>query len=153
VETVPNILNDTYPYLFTDAETPDSSVYPETVAQPTHDPRIFAACILCLICSGAAMVIGMCKILFYTHIQDASYTRGFLGVGASVLSLLLVAESTVMYKNGVNYLNLIYPNLQATEGPGITMIGISFMVLFLSSMAYLQGCFSSNDDTEGYEML
>ncbi|ORZ13999.1 hypothetical protein BCR42DRAFT_329922 [Absidia repens] len=152
METVPNILNDTYPNLFTDSETPDADVYPESVAQPNHDPRIMAACILCLICGGAAMAIGICKIVFYTRVQDESYTRGFCALGAAVVALLLVAETTVMYSNGIDFLNMMYPNLQATAGPGMILVGIAFMVFFLSSMAYLQGCFSNNDD-EGYEML
>ncbi|KAI8089143.1 uncharacterized protein BX664DRAFT_296659 [Halteromyces radiatus] len=152
--TVPTVLNDTYPNLFTDAITPDSGVYPQTVAQPSHDPRILAASILCLICGGAAILIGLCKVVFYTHFQDESYTRGFCAMAASVMSLLLVAETVVMYQNGAAELNLIYPHLQATLGPGMTMIGISLLVFFLSSVAYLQGCFSSNGTSDkGYELL
>lgn len=152
-ETVPNILNSTFPDLFSDETTLDEAVYPSSVAQPSHDPRILAAGIICLICSGAAVAIGFCKIIFYTHVQDKSYMRGFCALGASVIALLLVAQTYVMYHNGVEMLNLKYPNQQATEGPGMIMVGIAFMVFFLSSVAYLQGCFSSNGDNEGYEML
>ncbi|KAI8327782.1 hypothetical protein BC941DRAFT_364360 [Chlamydoabsidia padenii] len=151
--TVPNLLNDTYPHLFTDTVTLDSAVYPSSVAQPNHDPRIMAAGIICLICGGAAVAIGFCKIFFYTRVQDESYIRGFCSLGAAVVALLLVAETYVMYHNGVDMLNLLYPHLKATVGPGMPMIGISFLVYFLSSLAYLQGCFSSNGGDDGYEML
>ncbi|KAI8071410.1 hypothetical protein BC940DRAFT_234598 [Gongronella butleri] len=149
--TVPATLNGTYPWLFADANTLDSAVYPSSVAQPSHDPKIFAACILTLICSGCAFLIGIAKMVFYAHIEDESYTRGFFALGAAIFALLLVSETAVMYQAGVDMLNLTYPNLVASTGPGMIMIGMSFTALFLSSLAYLQGCMFSPSD--GYEVL
>ncbi|ORX51233.1 hypothetical protein DM01DRAFT_261874 [Hesseltinella vesiculosa] len=149
--TVANTLNDTYPYLFLNANTLDENVHPDSVAMPSHDPKIFAAIILTLLCSGCAFLIGIAKMIFYAHVEDESYTRGFFALGSAILALLLVAETTVMYQVGVDLLNLLYPNLVASAGPGIIMIGIAFAVLFLASLAYLQGCLFARND--GYEVL
>ncbi|ORZ10204.1 hypothetical protein BCR42DRAFT_114191 [Absidia repens] len=151
--TVPSILNETYPSLFTDHVTLDEAIYPMSVAQPNHDPRIFAACVLGLICGGAAVAIGLAKITFYTYVHDASYLRGFCAMMAAVVSLLLVAETTLMYQSGIDSLNLLYPHLRATAGPGMTMMGIALMVFFLSSLSYMNGCLSRDTSDEGYEPL
>lgn len=62
-----------------------------------------------------------------------------------------------MYQNGVMELNVTYPNLEASEGPGITLMGIAFMVFTISSYSYLHGCWSKNDEeaaySEGYSPL
>ncbi|KAI8330770.1 hypothetical protein BC941DRAFT_404470 [Chlamydoabsidia padenii] len=149
--TVPNLMNDTYPHLFMDPVTLPEGVYPLAVAQPNHDPRILAGCIICLICGGAAVSLGVGKIVGY--VQDASYLRGFMAMMAAVVALLLVAETTIMYHGGVELLNLLYPHLYATEGPGITMVGISLLLFGLSSAAYLQGCLSNDNSDQGYEIL
>ncbi|SAL98961.1 hypothetical protein [Absidia glauca] len=146
--TVPTLLNDTHPSLFVDPVTLPEGVYPLAVAQPNHDPRIFAGCIICLICGGLAVALGAGKILWY--VQDTSYLRGFMAMMAAVVALLLIAETTIMYHGGVELLNLTYPHLLATEGPGITMMGTSLLLFGLSSAAYLQGCLSYEG---GYGMV
>jgi hypothetical protein len=145
---VPTLLNNTLPSLFLDPVTLPEGVFPLAVAQPNHDPRIFAGCIICLICSGLAVALGAGKILWY--VQDSSYLRGFMAMMAAVVALLLVAETAIMYHGGVELLDRTYPHLLATEGPGITMMGTSLLLFGLSSAAYLQGCLSNEN---GYGMV
>ncbi|KAI9299603.1 hypothetical protein BJ944DRAFT_172146 [Cunninghamella echinulata] len=153
IETIPGLLNDTYPYLFTDAVTLDADAYPNSVSQPRHDPKIFPAAILAIICGGCSIIIGLLKVLFYHKVQDEHLSRSFFAWGAAVLSLLLIALTSVKYDEGNELLNLVYPHLNATLGPCTFMVGVSFAAFFLSGLSYMEGCYSSDPTDEGYEIV
>lgn len=88
--------------------------------------------------------------------QDEYYTRGFLAAGSAVLSLLLLVLSSIMYQNAIEELNLEYPHLIATQGPAMTMVGVSFAAFSLASYVLLRGCMSmesGGSGTEGYSPI
>lgn len=88
--------------------------------------------------------------------QDEYYTRGFLAAGSAVLSLLLLVLSSIMYQDAIEELNLEYPNLIATQGPAMTMVGASFAAFCLAAYVLLRGCMSmepGGSDTEGYNPI
>ncbi|CAO3620825.1 unnamed protein product [Cunninghamella blakesleeana] len=153
IEMIPGLLNDTYPFLFKDAETLDSDIYPTSVNQPYHDPKIFPASILALICGGCSIIIGLLKVLFYHRVQDEHLARSFFAWAAAVISLLLIALTSVKYDSSNDLLNLIYPHLNASLGPGIIMEGVAFASFFLSGLSYMEGCYSSDPTDEGYEIV
>ncbi|KAF7727640.1 hypothetical protein EC973_007298 [Apophysomyces ossiformis] len=149
------MLNDTYPRLLKDPIEQDASLNPLATPTPLHNPKIFPAGVLCLLCGGAALLIGIARTAFYRYVQDEHYSRGFLAWGASALSLLLVAQCSIMYQNGVQELNTVYPHLEATEGPGLPMIGVAFAAFTLAGFTYMHGCFAKDDVAieDGYNPL
>jgi hypothetical protein len=87
--------------------------------------------------------------------QDIYYTRGFLAAGCTVLALLLVILSSLMYQEAVDQLNKEYPHLIASEGPCMIMIGVAFASFMMASYCLLRGSMSmdNNVDTEGYNPI
>lgn len=134
------MFNATYPELFTDSVAEDDGA---TEPDPPHDPKIFAACVLCLLLSGVSIVLYVLKFIHRKKFQDEIYfNRGFLLAGSSACALLLIALCTVIYSNAVNHLNSTYPHLSADLGPCVTMIGVSFMVFLIAAVLLLQGCWT-----------
>lgn len=149
-------LNGSYPYLFADPVTQDVALNPEATPTPAHDPKIFPAAVLCLLSSATLVVFCFMRVCTPHRYQDEYYTRGFLAAGSAVLSLLLVVLSSTMYQNAITELNLEYPNLIATQGPAMTMIGVCFASFFLASYVLLRGCMSMDaggSGTEGYNPI
>lgn len=143
------MFNETYPQLFTDEVELDQDLYPLAAPNPVHNPKVFAASVLCLLCSGAALVIGLLVIVMGYRFPDTHYSRGFFAWAAAVLALLLIAQSCVLYQNGAQMLNLTYPHLIASLGPGLPMIGVAFACFVLAGFAYLHGCFNKDEAIEG----
>ncbi|KAG0166253.1 hypothetical protein DFQ30_007412 [Apophysomyces sp. BC1015] len=152
---VSNMLNATYPRLVEDAIEQDQNLNPLATPTPLHNPKLFPAIVMCLICGGAAFLIGVARTAFYRYVQDEHYSRGFLAWGSAVLSLLLVAECSVMYQNGVKELNVVYPHLEATEGPGRPITGVAFAAFAIAGYTYMHGCFAKDDVEieDGYNPL
>ncbi|ORY95881.1 hypothetical protein BCR43DRAFT_441187 [Syncephalastrum racemosum] len=138
--TVAEKFNGTYPELFKDENAPAED------PGPSHNPNIYAASVLCLLCGGGAWAVGALCMVFYRRFTDTHYARGFLAWGAAVLALLLLAESSVMYQSGVESLNTTYPHLIAAEGTGMPMIGVAFATFVIAGYTYLHGCFSEGDE-------
>lgn len=149
-----NQLNSTYPRLFKDKIEQDTSLNPGASENPPHDPKIYPAAVLCLLCSSALLVTCMMRFLVPHKYQDEHYSRGFLAWGASVFALLLLILSCVMYQNAVEQLNLAYPHLVASEGPGIIMIGCAFASFTLSAFVLSRGCMSIDpSEPAGYSPI
>ncbi|KAI9492883.1 hypothetical protein BDB00DRAFT_764656 [Zychaea mexicana] len=155
--TIPEKFNETFPELFTDEIEQDPDLNPASQPNPPHNPKIYPASVLCLLCGGAATLIGLVWAILYPRFQDQYYSRGFLAWGAAVLALLLVAQSSIMYENGVDQLNLVYPHLEAVRGPCLVLSGMAFACFAISGYTYLHGCFSKEEDEaalgEGYNPL
>lgn len=149
-------LNSSYPYLFTDPVSQDESLNPGSIPTPAHDPKIYPAAVLCLLGSAYLLVLCFMRVCTPHRYQDEYYTRGFLAAGSSVLALLLLVLSSIMYQNAITELNLEYPHLIASQGPGMTMIGACFAAFFLASYLLLRGCMSmeaGSSGTEGYNPI
>ena len=59
-----------------------------------------------------------------------------------------------MYQDAVDQLNLAYPHLIATTGPGITMIGCSFASFALAGYFLMRGWMSiESSGTDGYNPI
>ncbi|KAI8993310.1 hypothetical protein BDB01DRAFT_716149 [Pilobolus umbonatus] len=153
---VVNSLNQTYPLLFTDRVSQDESLNPGAAPNPPHDPKIFPASVLCLLCSAALLTLCVLRIVAPFKYQDIYYTRGFLACGSAVFALLLLILSTVMYNSAIEQLNVAYPHLIATEGPCMPMIGVAFMCFALAGFVLLRGSMSlesSGSNDEGYSAI
>ncbi|KAF1801707.1 hypothetical protein V8B55DRAFT_1473341 [Mucor lusitanicus] len=149
-----NHLNGTYPRLFTDEIQQDADLNPGAAPNPSHDPKIFPAAVLCLLCSAACLVFCFYRVLTPHKYQDEHYTRGFLACGSAILALLLTILSNVMYQDAVEQLNMAYPHLTASTGPGMPMIGCSFAAFSLASYFLLRGCMSmESSSTDGYNPI
>ncbi|KAL7323983.1 hypothetical protein PS15p_210564 [Mucor circinelloides] len=149
-----NHLNNTYPRLFTDEIPQDADLNPGAAPNPSHDPKIFPAAVLCLLCSASCLAFCFYRVLSPHTYQDEHYTRGFLACGSAVLALLLTILSSVMYEDAVEQLNLTYPHLLATTGPGMPMIGCSFAAFCLASYFLLRGCMSmESSSADGYNPI
>lgn len=147
-------LNDTYPRLFKDEIQQDESLNPGSASNPAHDPKIFPAAVLCLLCSAACLVFCFYRVMLPHKYQDEYYTRGFLAWGSAVLALLLTILSSVMYEDAVDQLNLTYPHLIASTGPGMAMIGCSFASFALAGYFLMRGWMSmESSDTDGYNPI
>ncbi|KAI9023673.1 hypothetical protein CLU79DRAFT_747689 [Phycomyces nitens] len=142
---VSDMLNATYPSLFENAIPQDSDLNPLAGPNPPHDPKIFPAAVLCLLCGGAGLTLGVLRTVRHGF-EDKHYSRGFLCCAAAVLALLLVAECSVMYANAATQLTREYPQLIATQGPGLPMMGVAFGSFVLAGFCFLQGCFSKEDN-------
>ncbi|KAI8143879.1 hypothetical protein BJV82DRAFT_609747 [Fennellomyces sp. T-0311] len=155
--TITGLFNGTYPELFQDAVELDPDLYPGAQPNPPHNPKVYPAAVMCLLCGGAAMTIGLFWTALYPRFQDKYYSRGFLAWAAAILALLLVAQSSLMYENGVDELNLVYPHLEAEGGPCIVLTGVAFAAFAIAGYTYLHGCFSKEEDEgalgEGYNPL
>lgn len=147
-------LNGTYPRLFKDEIQQDESLNPGSAPNPAHDPKIFPAAVLCLLCSAACLVFCFYRVMLPHKYQDEYYTRGFLAWGSAILALLLTILSSVMYENAVDQLNLTYPHLIASTGPGMAMIGCSFASFALAGYFLMRGWMSmESSDTDGYNPI
>ncbi|KAI7868697.1 hypothetical protein BDF14DRAFT_1789893 [Spinellus fusiger] len=144
-------LNATYPSLFKDAVAQDSSLDPLAAPNPPHDPKISVAAILCLLCGGVGFALALTRAMFYRYYQDQYYSRGFLCWAAAVFALLLIAECTIMYGDAADELTVTYPHLVATQGPGLSMVGVAFASFVISGYSFMQGCFSKEE--EGYHSI
>lgn len=153
---ISNQLNATYPRLFKDEIEQDTDLNPGANPNPPHDPKIYPASVLCLLAGATLLIFCIWKVMS-RHYFDEFYTRGFLASAGAVLSLLLLILSVVMYQEAVKQLNLAFPNLVATQGPCITLIGIAFMCFSLASFVLLRGCMSideaSTSNNEGYSAI
>lgn len=127
----------------------DQDLYPLAQPNPVHNPKVYAASMLCLLSGGAAFVVGLLVILLGYRFPDTHYSRGFFAWGASVLALLLIAQSCVLYQDGAEMLNLTYPYLIASLGPGLPLIGVAFACFTIAGFAYLHGCFNKDEAIEG----
>ncbi|KAI7882673.1 hypothetical protein K492DRAFT_144851 [Lichtheimia hyalospora FSU 10163] len=149
--------NETYPHLFADPVEQDPDLNPEAQPNPPHNPKIYAGSILCLLSGGAAAVVGIAWWIYYPQFQDKNYSRGFLAWMAAVLSLLLVAQSAIMYQNGIEQLNLVYPHLEAIQGPNLALAGVAFACFIIAGYTYLHGLFKTDDEEaalgDGYNPL
>ncbi|KAI7903579.1 uncharacterized protein BX663DRAFT_485708 [Cokeromyces recurvatus] len=152
--SIVNQLNATYPSLFLDVIEQNDSLNPGASPNPPHDPKIFPAAVLCLICSAALLVLCVIRIILPGRYQDEYYSRGFLAWGASMFTLLLLILSSVMYQGAIKQLNLAYPHLIAIQGPGMAMIGFGFAAFTLAGFLLTRGCMSNEfSDTNGYNPL
>ncbi|CEG70138.1 hypothetical protein RMATCC62417_06087 [Rhizopus microsporus] len=151
--SISSSLNITYPRLFTDAISPDTDLNPGAAPNPAHDPKIFPAAVLCLLCSGVSLFLGLWKWYQPHKYADQHYTRGFLAASSAVLALLLVALSSVMYQNAVYELNVMYPNLVASEGPSMIMVGVAFGSFFIAAIGLLRGVLNADMSAEGYNAI
>ncbi|KAI9319806.1 hypothetical protein BX666DRAFT_1916482 [Dichotomocladium elegans] len=155
--TVVNMFNGTFPALFQDPAEQDSDLNPMALPNPPHDPKIYPASVLCLLTSGASVAAGIVFVLRYPRYQDKYFSRGFLAWGSAVLALLLLAQSTLMYQNGVKELNLVYPHLEAVVGPNLTLVGVAFACFAVAGYLLLHDVFKSSDEEsalgEGYNPL
>ncbi|GAA5794822.1 hypothetical protein HPULCUR_000169 [Helicostylum pulchrum] len=146
-------LNESYPELFTDPITQDEALNPASTPSPAHDPKIYHAAVLCLICSS--VLLGLCLLRTcspYSY-QDEYHSRGFLASGATVLALLLLILSSIMYENATEQLNLEYPHLIASIGPALTMIGVGFACFTIAAYSLLRGCMTTDSSSEGYSPI
>lgn len=149
-------LNATHPNLFTDAIPQDQDLNPEAAPNPAHDPRIYPAAVICLVCSSVLLLLCVLRVALPRQYPDQHYYRGFLAAGCTVLSLLLIILSSVMYQDAVDQLNKEYPHLIAVDGPCMTMIGVAFACFFLAAYSLLRGSMSmdsNNTSTEGYNPI
>ncbi|KAI9484143.1 MAG: hypothetical protein EXX96DRAFT_166689 [Benjaminiella poitrasii] len=152
--SIVNHLNSSYPQLFTDEIEQNENLNPGAAPNPPHDPKIYPAAVLCLICSAALLVLCVLRVAWTGHYQDTHYTRGFLAWGSAMFALLLLILSSVMYQNAVTQLNLAYPHLVASQGPGMPMIGCAFTAFALAGFFLLRGCMNVDfSDTDGYNPL
>jgi hypothetical protein len=148
-----NHLNSTYPRLFTDEIEQNEDLNPGAKPNPPHDPKIFPAAVLCLLCSATLLVFCVMRIALPHRYQDEYYTRGFLAWGSAVLALLLVILSSVMYEEAIDQLNRTFPHLVASQGPGMAMIGCSFASFAISGYVLLRGAMTLDSDTDGYSPI
>ncbi|KAI8988308.1 hypothetical protein BDF20DRAFT_814475 [Mycotypha africana] len=152
--SVSNQLNETYPRLFIDKVEQDEALNPGASPNPPHDPKIYPAAVLCLICSAILLVCCLYRVTYPSRYQDEYFTRGFLALVSAVFALLLVILSTVMYSDAVDQLNRAYPHLQATEGTGLPMIGCAFAAFTIAGFILLRGCMSiDSNDNDGYSPI
>lgn len=146
-------MNSTYPRLFTNETQQDQDLNPGARPDPPHDPKIYPAAVLCLLCSATLSVFCVMRIAVPLRYQDEYYTRGFLACGSAVLALLLILLSSVMYQNAIYQLNLSFPNLVATQGPCMTMIGCSFASFAIAGCLLLRGAMNLDSDADGYSPI
>lgn len=146
-------INASYPELFADPIPQDEALNPASTPSPAHDPKIYPAAVLCLICS--AVLLGLCFLRMCSphRYQDEFHSRGFLASGATVLSLLLLILSSIMYENAIEQLNLEYPHLIASQGPALTMIGVCFASFTIAAYSLLRGCMTMDASSEGYNPI
>ncbi|OBZ82625.1 hypothetical protein A0J61_09325 [Choanephora cucurbitarum] len=149
-----NQLNTTHPRLFKDKIEQDTSLNPGAGPNPPHDPKIYPAAVLCLLCSAALLVTCAMRVVVPNKYQDEHYTRGFLAWGSAVLALLLLVLSSVMYQGAIEQLTLAYPHLIASQGPGMTMIGCAFASFVLAGYFLSRGCMAlDSSNAEGYNPI
>lgn len=58
-----------------------------------------------------------------------------------------------MYQNAVYELNVMYPNLVASEGPSMIMVGVAFGSFFIASIGLLRGVLNADMSAEGYNAI
>ncbi|KAI8056305.1 uncharacterized protein B0P05DRAFT_479135 [Gilbertella persicaria] len=147
-------LNTTYPRLFQDKIEQDTDLNPGAAPNPPHDPKIYPAAVLCLLCSATLLVFCILRVTVPHRYRDEHYTRGFLAWGSALLALLLLILSSTMYQNAIDQLNRAYPHLIASQGPGMTMIGCAFASFALAGYFLLRGCMSlESNHPEGYSPI
>lgn len=74
-------------------------------------------------------------------------------MGSCILALLLLVLSSVMYQSAITQLNLAYPHLIATQGPGMIMIGCAFTAFTLAGYILLRGCMKIDSSNDGYSPI
>ncbi|KAI9247220.1 hypothetical protein BY458DRAFT_590886 [Sporodiniella umbellata] len=146
-------LNSTHPELFKEPVSQDNALNPGSAPNPPHNPRIYPAAVMCLLSSSLLLALGAYRVYKPQNYLDEHYTRGFLAAASTVFGLLLIALSSVMYQNAIEQLNLTYPHLTASQGPGMPMIGMAFACFFLASIALLRGVLRFDSEPEGYNAI
>ncbi|KAI8058952.1 uncharacterized protein B0P05DRAFT_575021 [Gilbertella persicaria] len=95
-----HLLNSTYPQLFADQNTIDTDLNSGGEETVPHDPKMYAAFVLCLMSSGTCLALSIYKFLERNKVhgyQDIYFSRGFLTLSAALLALLLITLSSTMY--------------------------------------------------------
>lgn len=105
---------------------------------PPHDPHLLVAFICCLLCSGISFVLCLYKLTSKRY-YDIYFTRGFLSVGASLWSLLLVTLTSITFQHAATAEQSLQ-HFEIELGPCMSMVGCAFMVFSLASSVLLLGC-------------
>ncbi|CAO0801353.1 unnamed protein product [Mucor circinelloides] len=105
---------------------------------PSHDPHMLVAFICCLLCSGISIVLCLYKLTNKRY-YDIHFTRGFLSVGASLWSLLLVTLTSITFQHAATAEQSMQ-HFEIEIGPCMSMVGCAFMVFSLASSVLLFGC-------------
>ncbi|OZJ03503.1 hypothetical protein BZG36_05054 [Bifiguratus adelaidae] len=137
---VSSYLNDTHPYLFSNPNSPNPALHPEVTSNPPHQTGFFFALSVCFILSSLAICLAVCRQLPHLHYTDRYYTRGFLCLLSALFAALSYGLVAIHIHYGVNSLNLTYPNLVATVGPGQDLQIIAMAFLLVASWGFLKGC-------------
>ncbi|KAL7311282.1 hypothetical protein PS15m_009064 [Mucor circinelloides] len=104
----------------------------------SHDPHMLVAFICCLLCSGISIVLCLYKLTNKRY-YDIHFTRGFLSVGASLWSLLLVTLTSITFQHAATAEQSMQ-HFEIEIGPCMSMVGCAFMVFSLASSVLLFGC-------------
>ncbi|GAN01978.1 hypothetical protein MAM1_0014d01416 [Mucor ambiguus] len=103
-----------------------------------HDPHMLVAFICCLLCSGISFVLSLYKLTNKRY-YDIYFTRGFLCVGASLWSLLLVTLTSITFQDAATAEQSLQ-HFMIELGPCMSMVGCAFMAFSLASSVLLLGC-------------
>jgi hypothetical protein len=131
------LFNETYPQLFEQAMMSEEEGDPK---HPPHNPHMEPALILLLVFAGIALLMNLYTMSQQRHLygyRDVYFSRGFTVLMACTFALLLVILIDCTYQEAAF---TKYPQLEATLGPCVPMIGCSFLCLFLASAVLLKGC-------------
>lgn len=115
-----------------------STTTPVQDPNPPHDPHMLVAFICCLLCSGISFVLCLYKLASKGY-YDIYFTRGFLSVGASLWSLLLVTLNSITFQHAATAEQSLQ-HFEIELGPCMSMVGCAFMVFSLASSVLLLGC-------------
>ncbi|KAL0141229.1 hypothetical protein V8B55DRAFT_1487239 [Mucor lusitanicus] len=119
---------------------------------PPHDPHMLVAFICCLLCSGISFVLCLYKLTNKRY-HDIYFTRGFLSVGASLWSLLLVTLTWITFQHAAAAAEqfLQQQHFEIELGPCMSMVGCAFMVFSLASSLLLLGCATTATPSHHYQ--
>jgi hypothetical protein len=148
--TTSQFLNSTFPVWFLDAETPDQDIDPLAIPAPPHDISLTASM---TIASSCAMIAVLCHLARFVHgfdYGDVYYTRAFVMAFATVNSLLSMALSLMMYINGCQELESVYPHLQTRKGPCLAMVGVAFGCFLCSTYLFFDKFLSQRKGGQYY---
>ncbi|KAJ2960613.1 hypothetical protein NQZ79_g4071 [Umbelopsis isabellina] len=143
-------LNTTFPAWFNDAVTPDQDTDPLSAPTPPHDVNLTASLSISTGCAIIAVLLQLARSIKGLHYRDMYYTRAFIMAFATVHALLSMALSLLIYINGCQELEAVYPHLQTRKGPCLAMIGTAFGTFLVAAVLFFHNFLSPATEGQYY---
>jgi hypothetical protein len=143
-------LNTTFPAWFQDAETPDQDTTPLAAPSPPHDVNLTASMSISTGCAIIAVLCQLARSIRGLNYRDVYYTRAFIMAFATVHSLLSMALSLLIFENGCQELETVYPHIQTRKGPCLAMVGTAFGTFLIATCLFFQNFLSPSHEGQYY---